>query len=377
MRALLIVLDSVGIGHAPDAAAYGDEGADTLGHIFAHEPWLELPNLDRIGLRHARAGAAGRAIPALSPLLPGTKFAWMSELSKGKDTTTGHWAIAGAPVDEAFATFTSFPEELVSAIEAEAGIEFIGNYAQSGTTVLEELGPEHQRTGKPILYTSADSVLQIAAHEDVVAPAELYRICEISRRHADRFRIGRVIARPFIGSPGHYQRTTGRHDFSFLPPETILNRLQAAGIPTTGVGKISDIFAGSGIGQSFPAKSNPDGMAVIDQLWGDPQHAGLTFVNLVDFDSHFGHRRDPAGYAKCLKEFDDWFGSFLPRVSATGDEFLMVTADHGNDPTWHGTDHTRERVPLLMKSAAAAPENLGHLAGFSHVARLLAEFFRL
>ena len=377
MRALLIVLDSVGIGHAEDAADYGDAGSDTLGHILEREPWLELPNLDRLGLQQARQGAAGLPIDDYSTLLDGTTFSWLSERSKGKDTTTGHWEIAGAVLDHAFATFDSFPAELVDAIERDAGIQFIGNYAQSGTTILDELGEQHQQSAHPILYTSADSVLQIAAHEDVIPIDQLYEICQVSRKHADGFRIGRVIARPFTGSPGNYQRTAKRRDLSFQPPRTILNRLQDAGIRTTGVGKISDIFAGSGIDESFPTESNLEGMAATDRLWSDPQHAGLTFVNLVDFDTRFGHRRDPQGYAKCLREFDDWLGKFLPKLSPGGRELLAITADHGNDPTWSGTDHTRERVPFLTKHGATPPSNGGHHPSFSVIAERLEEFFQL
>ena len=301
----------------------------------------------------------------------------MSERSQGKDTTSGHWELAGAVLGEAFATFEAFPPELVGAIESEAGVTFIGNYPQSGTTILRELGKQHTETGNPILYTSADSVLQIAAHEEVVPLPELYKLCEISRKHADAFRIGRVIARPFIGSERDYERTANRRDFSIYPPETILNRLQAARIPTTGVGKISDIFAGSGIAKSLPTKSNAAGMETIEQLWSDAGHRGFTFVNLVDFDAKFGHRRDSPGYAKCLKEFDDWLGTFLPDISAAGDELLMITADHGNDPTWPGTDHTRERVPLLTKCGNDPPKNAGHHNSFAAVAARLSDFFEL
>ncbi|MGI9239157.1 MAG: phosphopentomutase [Verrucomicrobiales bacterium] len=375
MRALLIVLDSVGIGFAPDADAYGDAGADTLGHIYEEARWLALPNLNRLGLEHSRKGAAGLPIPPSGDLLPGASFAWMSESSPGKDTTTGHWELAGVILDEPFATFEAFPPELIQAIESEAGVQFIGNYPQSGTTILEELGQQHEASRAPILYTSADSVMQIAAHEAIIPLDQLYSICKISRKHADRYRIGRVIARPFIGSNGNYQRTRKRHDFSLRPPETVLDRLQTAGIPTTGVGKISDIFAGQGIDESFPTGTNSEGMAVIDQLWSDPGHSGLIFANLVDFDSKFGHRRDPEGYARCLREFDDWLGSFLNRHAPGEDELVIITADHGNDPTWPGSDHTRERVPLLMRSGAAAPENAGHQASFVAVAELLRSFF--
>ena len=376
MRALLIVLDSVGIGHAPDAADYGDAGADTLGHIYEKVPTLELPALDSLGLKQARQGAAGTPISDFSTLLPGTSFSWMAEKSQGKDTTTGHWEIAGVTLEEAFATFEKFPPELVQAIESEAGLTFIGNYPQSGTTILEELGEQHQQTGHPILYTSADSVIQIAAHEEIIPLEKLYQTCEIARRHCDQHRIGRVIARPFLGSPGAYERTPNRRDFSFQPPETILNQLQAAGTKTTGVGKISDIFAASGIDQSLPTKSNAAGMETIDQLWSDPTHDGFTFVNLVDFDMKYGHRRDPQGYANCLKEFDTWLATFLPKLATDGSELLMITADHGNDPTWPGTDHTREQVPLLTKQGKAPPSKAPPTNAFTAVAKKTANFFQ-
>ena len=356
MRALLLILDSVGCGHAPDAAAYGDEGADTLGHIAA-----QTPHLDALGL----AAIMGREGPA-----PRASWGRMRERSAGKDTTTGHWEIAGVILEKAFATFTQFPDALVRAIEREAGVEFIGNYPQSGTVILDELGAEHVRTGRPILYTSADSVLQIAAHESVIPLERLYEICRIARRHCD---VGRVIARPFTGAPGAWQRTSGRHDFSLIPPRTILNALADAGIPVRGIGKISDIFAGSGIADSTATKSNAEGMAAIERLWRETER-GLIFANLVDFDMLFGHRRDVAGYAHALTEFDAWLPSFLKKVAPA--DLVIITADHGNDPTWRGTDHTREEVPLfVLHDDRAAP--LGTRGTFADVAASLAAFFRL
>jgi phosphopentomutase len=253
MRALLIVLDSVGCGHAPDAAAYGDAGADTLGHIFAAQPQLDLPALFALGLWKILTA------DVFDPRARGTiaSYGRMRERSPGKDTTTGHWEIAGVILDQPFATFTEFPADLVRAIEREARVEFIGNYARSGTTILEELGDEHLRTGKPILYTSADSVIQIAAHERVIPTKRLYAICRVARRHADARRIGRVIARPFQGEPGAFQRTSGRHDFSMTPPRTVLNAIAETGLRVEGVGKISDIFAGSGITRSTPPPRMP------------------------------------------------------------------------------------------------------------------------
>ena len=364
MRALLLILDSAGCGRAPDAAAYGDEGADTLGHIFAQSPGLALPALDSLGL----AAILGRESAP-----PRASHGRMRERSAGKDTTTGHWEIAGAITKEPFATFEKFPDALVHAIEREAGVTFLGNYPRSGTAVLEELGPEHLRTRHPILYTSADSVIQIAAHENVIPPARLHEICQIARRHADPWRIGRVIARPFTGEPGAFRRTSGRHDYSMLPPRTVLNALSDAGVPVHGVGKISDIFAGSGIAHSTPTASNAEGMAAIDALWSTIHH-GLILANLVDFDMLFGHRRDVAGYARALAECDAWLAGFIGKV-APGD-LVIITADHGNDPTWRGTDHTREEVPLLVLHAGRSAD-IGTRETFADVAATLAEFFAL
>lgn len=261
----------------------------------------------------------------------------------------------------------------MAAIEAEARVEFIGNYASSGTVILDKLGPEHSRTGNPILYTSADSVMQIAAHENVVPVPRLYGICEAARRHCDAYRIGRVIARPFEGEPGSFRRTPRRHDFSMRPPRTVLNALTDAEINVTGVGKINDIFAGSGISRSHPTGSNREGMSVIDQLWNS-ETEGLIFANLVDFDSLFGHRRDVDGYARALEEFDQWLGTFLARVSS--DDLVIITADHGNDPTFRGTDHTREEVLLFVLHRGQACD-LGRRKTFADVAATLSEFFRV
>ena len=372
VRALLIVLDSVGIGHAPDAAKYGDEGANTLGHIFARYQDIWLPNLCALGL----------------PKILDEKYSWtrksfglphlasfgkMEEGSAGKDTTTGHWEIAGVILDHPFAVFTRFPYELVCAIERDAGVRFIGNYACSGTTILEQLGTEHTFTGNPILYTSADSVVQIAAHEEIIPLEKLYEICRVARRHADQFRIGRVIARPFTGKDGKFTRTANRHDFSMKPPRTVLNAIADAGFPTIGIGKISDIFAGEGITESHPAGSNRDGMGLIDNLWPKTK-SGLIFSNLVDFDMVYGHRRDVAGYAMALAEFDEWLGVFIDKISP--EDLVIITADHGNDPTFRGTDHTREQVPLFVMHNRES-RDLGTRSTFADVAVSLAEFFQL
>ena len=362
MRALLLILDSAGCGGAPDAAAYGDEGADTLGHIYERLGGFSLPNLERLGL--------GKILNLKPGQLPQASWGRMRERSAGKDTTTGHWEIAGVVLEQAFTVFGKFPDELVHAIEREAGVEFIGNFPRSGTVVLDELGTEHIRTGKPILYTSADSVMQIAAHESIVPLPRLYEICKVARRHCDAPRIGRVIARPFTGEAGAFQRTAGRHDYAMLPPRTVLNAIADSGKAVHGVGKISDIFAGSGITASTPTASNAEGMMAIAKLW--PALDGLLFANLVDFDMLFGHRRNVAGYGDALLEFDRWLPSFLQNVQA--EDLVIITADHGNDPTWRGTDHTREEVPLLVLHAGKA-EPLGTRTTFADVAATLAGYF--
>src|SRR2546423_556419 len=389
MPALVRVPDSVGIGHAPDAEAYGDAGANTLGHILERAPELRLPNLESLGLPGLLGGTCFRTSPSVMDGLnergraearPSetraryrASYGRMRERSAGKDTTTGHWEIAGVILHEPFATFERFPDELVRAIEGEADVHFIGNYARSGTQILNELGAEHIRTAKPILYTSADSVLQIAAHEKIIPLGVLYDICEAARRHADPYRIGRVIARPFVGEPGSFTRTANRHDFSAKPPRTILNDLREGGVSVIGIGKIGDIFANEGITISRPTATNEEGMMEI-QAWWETSGSWLIFANLVDFDTLYGHRRDVAGYANALREFDRWLGEFLPLI--TPNDLLIITADHGNDPTFRGTDHTREEVPLFVLAGGAA-RDLGTRETFADVAATLAEFFQL
>ncbi|HZW11074.1 MAG TPA: phosphopentomutase [Phycisphaerales bacterium] len=365
MRALLIVLDSVGVGAAPDAAAYGDEGADTLGHILDRFPDLRLPCLWSLGLGHV----VGRdPHPA-----PRASWGRMRERSVGKDSTTGHWELAGAALAEPLGLFDRFPPALVGAIEREAGVEFIGNRAASGTAIIDDLGPEHLRSGRLILYTSADSVLQVAAHEEVVPLERLYDICRIARRHADAYQIGRVIARPFVGKPGGFTRTAHRHDFSIRPPRTVLDAVAQAALPVKAIGKIADLFDVRGVTESHPTASNAEGLDVIEGVWRETDR-GVVFANLVDFDTLYGHRRDAAGYAAALADFDAWLAGFLPHVKR--DDLLIVTADHGNDPTFHGTDHTREEVPILLgHRGVAAP--LGLRDTFADVAATLADFLRL
>jgi phosphopentomutase len=372
VRALLLVLDSVGLGGAPDAAEYGDAGANTLGHIFERVASLRLPNLCQLGLAELIATPEGFPGPGRLPFYAAS-YGRMQESSAGKDTTTGHWEIAGVVLEEPFAVYERFPDELVRAIERAAGVEFIGNYACSGTTILAELGAEHVRTGKPILYTSADSVLQIAAHEEVVRVDRLYDVCTVARQQAHRFRIGRVIARPFTGPEGNFTRTSRRHDFSMEPPRTVLNAISEQGLPVIGVGKISDIFAGQGVTESFPTNDNADGMKRIALIW-DSLETGLVFANLVDFDMLHGHRRDTAGYAHALEQFDRWLGEFVPHILP--DDLFIITADHGNDPTYSGTDHTREQVPLLVLHQGET-RDLGTRKTFADIAATLGDYFAL
>lgn len=368
-RAVIIVLDSCGAGEAPDAADYGDEGADTLGHTARAVGGLSVPFLAAAGLGNLHGRIEG-VDPTPSPTMA---FGRLREVSAGKDSTTGHWEIAGVVTREPQATFTAtgFPPELVAAIEAEAGVSFLGNVAASGTEIIAELGPEHLATGRPILYTSADSVLQIAAHTDVVPLEELYRICRIARRHADAYRIGRVIARPFVGSPGAFTRTYDRHDFS-LPPTgpTILDRAAAAGMDTFGVGKIADLFAGRGLAGSVHTSGDADGLEKTIAALAERPRPGIVMTNLVDLDMLYGHREDPAGYAAGLALID----SYLPRVvAALGErDLLILTADHGNDPTDGSTDHTRELVPLLVGGLRSAGVDLG-TREMSDVAATVAE----
>ncbi|MCC6169388.1 MAG: phosphopentomutase [Caldilineaceae bacterium] len=368
-RVLLIVLDSVGCGDAPDAAAYGDLGANTLGNIARAVGGLGLPNMGAMGLGNL-AEIAGtppthRATAA---------YGRLTEVSTGKDTTTGHWELAGVVLDQPFPTYPNgFPPEVIGAFEARIGRRVLGNVPASGTEILKKLGAEHLRTGRPIVYTSADSVFQIAAHEDLIPVKELYRWCEIARALlAGDHAVGRVIARPFVGQPGAFTRTERRKDFSLEPPQpTILDAVKAAGLAVMGVGKIEDIFAQRGLTQSNHTGNNMAGVdAILDFLRTGGR--GLIFANLVDFDSLYGHRNNPQGYAEALRAFD----SRLPEIvqSLAGDDVLIITADHGNDPTSAGTDHSRERVPILIYGAGVRPNvNLGTRGCFADVAATAAE----
>ncbi|PRR93060.1 MULTISPECIES: phosphopentomutase [Bacillus] len=345
-RIFLVVMDSVGIGEAPDAAEFNDVGADTLGHIAEKMNGLHMPNMAKLGLSHIKEI---KGIPADEK--PLAYYGKMQEASNGKDTMTGHWEIMGLYIDTPFKVFPDgFPDELLNELKEKTGRGIIGNKPASGTEILDELGEEHMKTGDLIVYTSADSVLQIAAHEEVVPLDELYRICEIARELTldEKYMVGRIIARPFVGEPGAFVRTPNRHDYALKPfDRTVMNELKDDGLDVIAIGKISDIYDGEGITSSLRTKSNMDGMdKLVDTLKTD--FTGLSFLNLVDFDALYGHRRDPEGYGKALEEFD----ARLPEVFdlLKEDDLLVITADHGNDPVHHGTDHTREYVPLIAYS---------------------------
>ncbi|AXL22219.1 phosphopentomutase [Megasphaera stantonii] len=348
-RIIVIVMDSVGAGGAPDAAKFGDAGADTYGHIDAAVP-LAVPNLRRLGL-----GKVAHIHDVPTDVVGA--YGLMQEISAGKDTTSGHWEFMGNPVDNPFPTFPdAFPKELMDLFTAKTGYGYIGNEIASGTEIIERLGPDHFRTKQPIVYTSADSVFQIAAHNDVIPLEELYRICDITRREVcvGPYEVGRIIARPFVGEQGRFVRTGDRRDYSRLPKrKMVFEYLKEAGCCVVGVGKIGDIYAHIGLTESYHTSNNGEDMAELTkQLLAHRRDKGLLMANFVDFDSQYGHRRDVAGYAKCIEDFDAALGDFLPQLQ--DDELLVITADHGNDPTWRGTDHTRERVPLLLYSPAFA-----------------------
>ena len=371
-KVVLIITDSLGIGALPDADKYGDQNADTFGHIVRECGSLNMPNLLSLGWGNIDGVCEGK-LAVESPI---GCFGKMAEVSAGKDTTTGHWEIAGLKTDVPFKTYPDgFPKEFMDAFAAEIGTECIGNYPASGTAIIEELGPEHEATGKPIVYTSADSVFQIAAHEDVVPVPELYRICEIARGMLQgKHGVGRVIARPFVGScAADFKRTANRHDYSLLPPRpSMLDELKAAGRAVIGVGKIHDIFAGQGTTETIRTKNNADGMRVTIEL-ADRAFEGLAFVNLVDFDMTYGHRRDIPGYAAAVTEFDRWLPGFMAKLGP--EDLVMITADHGCDPGYLATtDHTREYVPWLITGKAVKPGvDLGTLAGFDHIAATVCD----
>ncbi len=357
-RVFLIVLDSFGIGSAPDAAEFGDAGANTLRSICLSESF-SAESLRLLGLGN---------IDGVSCIdkadIPIGKFARLTEKSRGKDTTIGHWELMGVISEYPFPTYPDgFPKEIIEEFERRTGRKTICNLPYSGTEVIKDYGEEHMKSGALIVYTSADSVFQIAAHEDTVAPEQLYSYCRIAREIlTGKHSVGRVIARPFIGEAGNFKRTANRRDFSLKPPKTVLNTLKDSGLDVIAVGKITDIFAGEGITKSILTHSNSEGMEETQKLLCE-DFCGLVFTNLVEFDSHYGHRQDPDGYARAIKEFDESLSNFLQKMQES--DALIITADHGCDPSDNSTDHTREYVPFLLYYSGIEPENLGTKDSFA------------
>jgi phosphopentomutase len=387
------MLDSFGLGAAGDADKFGDVGSDTFGHIakacaegladVGRQGPLKLPNLARLGLGHAGFESTGQFAAGFGDNVDVIgAYGHAEELSSGKDTPSGHWEMAGVPVLYEWGYFSdlknSFPKELTDKILARAGLDgFLGNCHASGTTILEEIGLEHMSSGKPIFYTSADSVFQIACHEETFGLENLYRLCEIAREELEPYNIGRVIARPFIGTgPADFARTGNRHDYAVQPPApTVLDKLKAAGGEVVSIGKIADIYANCGITQQFKATGLEQ---LFDATLEQVKRAGdntIVFTNFVDFDSHYGHRRDIAGYAKALEYFDSRLPELLAILSE--DDFLLLTADHGCDPTWKGTEHTREHVPVLAYGAGLKAGSLGRRKSFADMGQSIASYFKL
>ena len=372
-RIITVVLDSVGVGASIDADKYGDIGSDTLGHIAEANNGLDIPNLRELGLANLHDLKNVSRVNQ-----PKAYFTKLSEMSLGKDTMTGHWEIMGLLIDTPFQTFTDtgFPDDLIQALKEKTGHDILGNKSASGTEILDELGEEHMRTGAMIVYTSADSVLQIAAHEETFGLEELYRCCEIAREltMVDKWKVGRIIARPFLGSKkGEFKRSSNRHDYALKPfNRTVLDELKDAKYDVISVGKINDIFDGEGVTKAIKSKSNFDGMEkTIEVVKND--FNGLLFTNLVDFDALWGHRRDPIGYAKEIENFDIQLKTLLDNLRE--DDLLILTADHGNDPIFRGTDHTRENIPLVMyspkhKGAGLLPSNT-----FASIGKTIADNF--
>lgn len=374
-RIFLIVIDSVGVGEMPDAERFGDLGANTIGNLAKATGGVHLPVLESFGYGNLTD------IQGLKPVeQPKANTTKLAEVSNGKDTMTGHWEIMGIKTEKPFKTFTEtgFPQDLIEEIEKLSGRKVIGNIAASGTEIIKDLGPEQEKTGALIVYTSADSVLQIAAHEEVVPLEELYEICEKVRKLTldEKWRVGRIIARPYLGSEAEgYKRTTNRHDYALSPTsKTVLNVLQEQGLDVISVGKIRDIFNGSGITDHYGIKSNHDGMEKVMMLT-DKDFTGLNFTNLVDFDALYGHRRDALGYKHAMEEFDQDLGQLIKKLN--DDDLLMVTADHGNDPTHEGTDHTREYVPLFIYNHKLKGSFLETGHSFANIGETIADNFGL
>jgi phosphopentomutase len=373
-RAVIVVLDSVGVGEAPDADIYGDKGSNTLQHVYQKNNNFKLPNLENLGITHID----GLEEIKNNEVRPKGSFARGKELSKGKDTTTGHWEISGLLLENPFPTYPDgFPKEVIDEFEKRTGRKTIGNKAASGTVIIEELGPEHLETGALIVYTSADSVFQIAAHEDVLNYEELYEVCEIARDILQgEHGVGRVIARPFVGEPGSFTRTDKRKDFSLEPiDKTLLDHLKENSKDVIAIGKIEDIFSGRGITKAIHTKSNLDGIeTTIEELKEDTE--GLIFTNLVEFDMIFGHRNDVEGYGNALKEFDDRLPEILDALKE--DDLLIITADHGCDPTTESTDHSREYVPIIFYGKGIKENNnLNTIESFGSIARTILDNFNI
>jgi phosphopentomutase len=381
-RVFLIVLDSVGIGEAPDAEAYGDAGSNTLAHTATAVGGISLPTLQHLGLGNIPDLLPhGKRLDGVPPTdAPLGRFGAMQERSVGKDTTTGHWEMAGLLLEDGFKLFPpgppAFPQDLLRAFSEQTGRGFLGNKAASGTAIIEELGAKQVETGNWIVYTSADSVMQIAAHEEVIPLEELYEGCLIARKLCDPLRVGRVIARPYRGTPGSFSRTQNRRDFSLaLPEPCILDHVAAHGGTTITVGKLDDIFAGTAISKAYHLENNADAQKATLAIAENQHETLLCFVNLIDFDMLYGHRRNPEGYAHALETTDAFLAELLPLVGP--DDLLLITADHGNDPTFRGTDHTREYVPLLAYSPSLPPGSMGVRKGFFDAAQSVAEWLNL
>lgn len=384
-RAIILMMDSFGVGGAKDARAFGDEGADTFVHIAENYPHFSVPNLEALGLNHASLLATGKEAPLTqgnAKMNVPAAYGCMEEISAGKDTISGHWEMAGAPVKVDFGHFPleypSFPQELVERICQRAGLSgILGNKAASGTVIIQELGEEHLATGKPIFYTSADSNLQIAAHEEKFGLERLYKLCEIAFEEVKPYQIARVIARPFTGEKnGEFVRTKNRHDYALSPiAPTLLDKAKEKGLQVVAIGKISDIYAGSGVTKKVLASG-------LEELWDKTLEEvknldtdGIVFTNFVDFDMTWGHRRDVKGYAEGLMYFDSRLPEILPLLQ--DDDVVFITADHGCDPTWTGTDHTRECVPVLMFGPKVKPQSLGRRKTYADIAETIAQKFGL
>ncbi|MEK5079857.1 phosphopentomutase [Solibacillus sp. FSL W7-1436] len=370
----VIVMDSVGIGEAPDADKFGDAGSNTLGHIAEKMNGLTMPNMEKLGLSNIRELKGINKTEK-----PAAFYGMMQEASVGKDTMTGHWEIMGLNIDTPFKVYPEgFPAELISKLEEATGRKVLCNLPYSGTAVIDDYGPEHMETGAIIVYTSADPVMQIAAHEEVIPVEELYKICEIARELTldAEFLVGRVIARPFVGEPGNFTRTSNRHDYALTPfGRTTMAEMKDAKLDVIAIGKISDIFNGDGVTEAIRTKDNTDGMDKMAEVVRRDFH-GISFLNLVDFDANFGHRRDPIGYGQALEEFDRRLPEVMEALSE--DDLLIITADHGNDPTFPGTDHTREYVPLIVYSPRfTAGSELQLRETFADIAATIADNFNI